>query len=389
MAEVSRSLVACPDRSLGGRNEPRPRALVLTPDFPPAKGGVQLLLHRIVSNWSSLEPTVVTLGPSTARAHPEDSIVVWQVPHTRLGHRIDIARLTANALKTAVSVRPDVILSGHLVMAPAAIAIHRLLGRPFVQYFYGKEVAARPRLASLAIANASAVIAVSSFTAQLAASIRAHPHALIIPPGVDLPRDPPPVARSRHPSTIITVARLADRYKGHDVMLRALPLIRARVPDVSWALVGDGPLRQTYERMAASLGVSDCLALHGEVPDRDRDRLLDSSQVFVMVSRLSPRGEGEGFGIVYLEAGAHGLPVVAGHAGGAGEAVIDGVTGILVEPTDHVAVAGALIDVLTHPETALRMGRAGRAHAAEHTWQRASAEVESLLLDVIARNKRA
>ena len=118
--------------------------------------------------------------------------------------------------------------------------------------------------------------------------------------------------------TVVTVARLRDCYKGHDVLMRAMPLIRARVPDAQWIVIGDGPLRPELEREAAAPWPRRLRRFTGEVADAERDEWLDRAHVFAMPSRLrAGGGGGEGFGIVYLEAGAHGLPVVAGNVGGA------------------------------------------------------------------------
>jgi phosphatidylinositol alpha-1,6-mannosyltransferase len=180
----------------------------------------------------------------------------------------------------------------------------------------------------------------------------------------------------------VTVSRLAERYKGHDVMLRALPLVRARVPDMQWVVVGDGPLRPAYESMARALGVHDLVRFVGEVDDQERDSWLDRGYVFAMPSRLSSNGGGEGFGIAYLEAGAHGLPVVAGNVGGALDAVVDGVTGLLVDPTDHIAVAGALIDLLLDRSRAAELGEAGATRAHEFAWEAVARRVEHVLREV-------
>jgi phosphatidylinositol alpha-1,6-mannosyltransferase len=93
-------------------------------------------------------------------------------------------------------------------------------------------------------------------------------------------------------------------------------------------------------------------------------------------------GGGEGFGIAYLEAGAHELPVVAGNVAGAGDAVVDGVTGLLVDPTDHVAVADAITELLTNRPRAEAMGRAGKARARQFTWAQTAKRVESVLQEV-------
>src|SRR4051812_20368493 len=134
--------------------------------------------------------------------------------------------------------------------------------------------------------GARAVVAVSRHTADLSIAGGASPERVhVIPPGVDLPsaggersaRD----AAARRP-TIVTVARLRERYKGHDVMLRALPLIRARVPDVEWVVVGDGPLRPELEALAAAYGVTDVVRFAGIVPDAERDAWLERAHVFAM-----------------------------------------------------------------------------------------------------------
>jgi phosphatidylinositol alpha-1,6-mannosyltransferase len=370
------------------RGQRRPKVLVLTPDFPPTRGGVQLLLQRVIANWTRLEPTVITLGKQVTARDPDARVPVIRVRRRNKSHRCDVARLNAEALRASLSIRPDVVLSGHIVMAPAAMAIRRLWGVPFVQYLYGSEVAARPRLTSLAIANATAVIAVSAFTAQLAASIRSDVRVSVIRPGVDVPNDRASPLSDRNSSGIITVARLADLYKGHDVMLRALPLVRARVPDVRWIIVGDGPLRPHYECMAAALRISESVAFRGEASDEERDQLLDTAQVFAMVSRLSAGGLGEGFGIVYLEAGAHALPVVAGRVGGAVDAVSHGENGLLVDPTDHVAVADSLIQLLSDAALARRMGEAGRRRAEATAWPHVSQRVEELILHAAGGGRR-
>jgi glycosyltransferase involved in cell wall biosynthesis len=103
-----------------------------------------------------------------------------------------------------------------------------------------------------------------------------------------------------------------------------------------------------------------------------------------MPSRLPPDGGGEGFGIVYLEAGLHALPVVAGNVAGALDAVVDGETGLLVDPTDHVAVADAISSLILDPELAERLGRAGERRAREHSWPVIARRVEDLLLEVAA-----
>jgi phosphatidyl-myo-inositol dimannoside synthase len=275
-----------------------------------------------------------------------------------------------------------VVLSMHIVAGPATAAIRRRLGVPVVTYLHAKEAPRRPRLARYALRRSDSIVAVSRYAAGLATTSGAEPRRIrIIPPGVDW-RELPANGRLETP-TVVTVARLEDRYKGHDVMARAMPLVRSRVPDAQWVVVGEGPLRGEIESLAGALGVGDAVRLCGALGDDGRDDWLDRAHLFAMPSRVPPEGTGEGFGIVYLEAGVHGLPVVAGRAGGALDSVVDGVTGLFVDPTDHTDVANAVTRLLTDRELAARMGRAASTRARDFAWPNIAARLEALLEEII------
>lgn len=364
----------------------KPTVLVLTPDFPPAFGGIQLLMRRLVEHCTRLAPRVVTFDQPEAAAFDRPAgVPVSRVPlPARLSRRRAVALLNAAALLEAARARPDVILSGHIALSPAAATAKRVLGVPYVQYLYGREVVTRPALSRFAIRRADALVAVSSYTRSLAlangaASERVH----VIPPGVDL-RKRGRVLRDSRP-TVVSVARLEQRYKGHDVLIRALPLVRGRIPSVRLQVVGDGVLRPAYEGLVASLGLDGSVEFLGTVDDATREELLARAHVFAMPSRLPLDGGGEGFGIVYLEAGVHGLPVVAGRAAGALDAVVDGETGLLVDPSDHVALASAIVELLSDPAKASALGERGRARAASFSWPAVARRVEDVLLTVARR----
>jgi phosphatidylinositol alpha-1,6-mannosyltransferase len=297
---------------------------------------------------------------------------------------LGIAELNAVGFRVAAAPRPDVVISGHIVAAPAAAAVARVLDIPFLQYFYSAEIGTRPKLSAFAVRHAALSVAISSHTRELIEQLVPQPGRLqTIAPGVDRVTVEP-AGREQRP-TIVTVARLKQRYKGFDVMLRAMPLVRARVPNARWVLVGDGPLRSEIETLTRALGVQDAVHLTGSVSDQERNRWLSRSHVFAMPSRLPPGGRaGEGFGIVYLEAGMHGLPVVAGNVGGAVDAVVHGRTGLLVDPTSHVEVADALATLLERPEYGTQLGAAGRDHAAQFTWEAMGARISSAMEAVVS-----
>jgi phosphatidylinositol alpha-1,6-mannosyltransferase len=223
-------------------------------------------------------------------------------------------------------------------------------------------------------------IAVSSYTRDLvhaAAGDRVPVH--VVHPGVDIP--PEPGAADADVPTILTVSRLRDWYKGHDVVLQALVAVRKAVPTVRWIVLGDGRLREPLAAQAAELGLSDVVEFRGAVNDAERDACLATAHVFAMPSRYPPAEVGgEGFPLVYLEAAAWALPAIAGDAGGPREAVVHEETGLLVDPEDAAAVAAALSRLLTDPGYARKLGLRGRQRASEQfAWAHIGASVEDLL----------
>lgn len=369
--------------------ERKPKVLIITPDFPPALGGIQTLVHRIAKHSNRLTIRVVAAPSQGAhRFDAGDPIDVRRSPKLGGDRRADMALLNVFALREAVRFRPDLVLSAHIVAAPAAQLVSRLSGSPAIQYLYADELRGQPKLARFAVNHVDAVVAISGYTSRLAVEAGADPGKIHrIPCGVDPARVSTNGRRADAP-TILTVAGLTFSYKGHDVVLRALPLVRGRVPGARWLVVGDGPLLGALETQATLLGVGEHVSFLGSVTDERRDELLSSAHVFVMPSRLPASGVGgEGFGIVYLEAGTHHLPVVAGNVGGALDAVVDGATGVLVDPTDHVAVADAIADLLLDPDRARRLGESGARRAAELAWPNIARQVEDLVLGLVSARR--
>lgn len=359
-----------------------PRVLLVTPDYPPARGGIQYLLHGVVRHATRVRFRVVALG-DVAGVVDEGGVMTRRI-RSRGPRHGSVAQLSAAALSEIHAWRPNVVLSGHIVTAPVAHAT----GVPFVQYLYAKEVAHRRRLASFAVRHASASIVLGEHGRSLALAVGAPPERIhAIPPGIDLPGPPSTTPRDRA-ATIVNVARLEDRYKGFEVLVRALPLIRSRVPDATLTLVGDGELRGSLEALARANGCGDSVRCVGAVTDAQRDALLASATVFAMPSRVPVDSGGEGFGIVYLEAGAHGTPVVAGDSGGARDAVLDGQTGLLVAPESHIEVAEAISGLLLDRELAARLGAAGRAWAEQFGWPSVTRRVEDVLIAAAQRGGR-
>lgn len=368
-------------RHSASRPGARPRLLIVTPDFPPAPGGIQVVAHRLAAGIRGMEVEVI--APDSPGAAQFDAASGVRVRRVRGGAALRGGRnalLNLVALAHALRFRPDVTLSAHIVASPAAAAIRRLVGARTVQYFHAEEIGAKPRLAAFAARHADESIAVSAYTASLIADVAPQAQRVhVIANGADIPDGPSPRPADR--PTIVTIARVEERYKGHDVMVRALALVLAKVPDARWVVIGDGSLRPGLEQLARSYGVAGSVRFLGAVPDDQRDAWLARANVLAMPSRL-PAGQfaGEGFGIAYLEAAAYGKPVVAGNVGGAVDAVVDGETGLLVDPSDPLAVAEAITKLLCDSDLARRLGAAGQARAQRYAWPKVVERVEALLL---------
>ncbi|HEX4483610.1 MAG TPA: glycosyltransferase family 4 protein [Solirubrobacteraceae bacterium] len=367
-----------------GRAATRPRLLILTPDFPPAPGGIQVVVERLAAGMDGFETLV--LAPDGPGAGAFDAATDLRVQRVGGGARLRGGRsalLNAAALRAAASFRPALTLSAHIVTSPGAAAIRAALGARTAQYFHAEEIGARPRLAAFAASRADLSIAVSAYTAQLIAATGAQPRrARVIANGADVPADASALPAER--PTILTIARIEERYKGHDTMVRALALMLAKVPDAQWVVIGEGSLRPAIEALARGYGVDRSIRFLGAVSDRERDAWLRRARLLAMPSRL-PAGPfaGEGFGIVYLEAGAYAKPVLAGNVGGALDAVIDGETGLLVDPLDALAVADAITALLRDDALAARLGAAGRKRAEQQAWPLVAARVQRELLELL------
>ena len=339
----------------------------------------------MVAGWTEIDVTVVTLeAEGSGVFDAAQPFLVRRVGVPSGSRALSVALLNTAGTAHGLRRKPDAVLCGHIVCSPAAAALRRLRGIPVLQYLYAKEIDGRPRLARFAATRADRIVAISGYTRDLALRMGAAASKLcVIPPGVDLPVAR--VAERAARPTIVTVSRLRDAYKGHDVVLEALPRVRERVPDVRWVIVGDGPLRPSLEAEVARRSLGGAVEFAGAASDHERDAWLDRASVFTMPSRTPPGSmSGEGFGTVLLEAGAHGLPVLAGNVGGALDAVAHEKTGLLVDPTDPAAVAAGLTRLLVDRELAASLATAGIERAHHFAWSRISARVQTELLSLIA-----
>ena len=369
--------------------------------FPPQVGGIS---HFMASIASALGPehvcclTGIRANGSTGGVHFAPRVYRRPAAFARptslqaVGWGVTITEILLRE-------RPKVVQLATVDEGYLGLWLQRWFNLPFVVYAHGNEILGamqsdwpKPRLT---LQQANRVLANSQFTANLVQQVGVHPDKIdIVHPGCDIsrfrPLHPSPDLRQNLLGTrdrgriILTVGGLVAR-KGHDMVIRALPRLRQTVPDVMYLIVGDGPYRTHLETLAVALGVQDHVIFAGKVPGEYLPDIYALSDVFVMPSREQlDVCDVEGFGIVFLEANACGKPVVGGRSGGIPDAIIDGVTGLLVNPHDPEDIANALARLLTDGDLAVRIGRQGRLRvASDFNWARLGRRVRGILDSIL------
>jgi len=250
-------------------------------------------------------------------------------------------------------------------------------------YVHGEEIAAASsrsvieRLKNRAMQQCDGVIVVSSFTRDRVLGCDVCPAKVtLLYNGVDTDRFSPGSADSdllgrfhlAGKRVLLCLARLDER-KGQDMLLRAMPQIVSVHPDARLLIVGSGDCEATLRDLSTSLGLNDVVIFAGPATDEEVPRFYRTAEIYVMPNRTTPDGDTEGFGLVFLEAGACGKPVIGGRAGGVPEAVVHGETGLLVDGSSPDEIASACLQLLAHPALAAAMGRNGLARSAEFSWK--------------------
>ncbi len=167
---------------------------------------------------------------------------------------------------------------------------------------------------------------------------------------------------------LLTVGRLCPR-KGMDRVIESLPAILRHIPDLAYVIVGHGAYRPALEALARELGVQEHVIFAGAVPDEELVGHYALGDVFIMANREMPDGYTEGFGLVFLEANACGLPAIAGRAGGSPDAVIDMVNGLLVNGEDQADIAQAVVRLFGDDALRSRLRAGGAELVRAATWE--------------------
>lgn len=382
------------------------RQLLLTYDFPPIGGGIARWMGELARHYPP-GSLIVSTG-----FHPDSSSTDWQFPNPidrlptrarRLRTLQGILRWSARATALVRSSDIEFTWCGNLKPAgyPARWLAARV-GTPYGILVHGGDLlvlqhqmgqsAHKRRTTRALLKSASVIVANSRWTGNLCRSVlsmleldKGPDKVRVVPLGTNPKEFRPGIdsseVRERYGLDgrrwLMTVARLTP-HKGIDIGLHALARLRESYPDLAYAVVGSGSELPELQSIARSLGVSDRVLFLTNVPDRDLPGLYNCAEVYLGLSRQMPKNV-EGFGISLVEAGACGIPVIAGRSGGIPDAVREGETGLLVDSEDPEEVSTAVRGLLDDQNLARRLGVGGR-HAVEthYNWRRVATDLSGI-----------
>lgn len=359
------------------------RTLIITNDFPPRTGGIQAYVHALAAHQPA--GSVVVYAPRWQGAAAFDARQPFPVVRHPGSLMLPVPAVLRRARDLIRSEGCQAVWFG--AAAPLALltpALRRAGVHRVVASTHGHEVGwAMLPGARRALRRIGDDVDVVTFLARytrerLSAALGPRPEFLPLPSGVDAEVFHPGAGdggrevRARHGladrPVAVCVSRLVPR-KGQDVLIRALPQIQRQAPGAALLIVGGGPDAGRLARLAREVGVHRDVVFTGTVPWEQLPAHYAAGDVFAMPCRTRRAGlEVEGLGIVYLEASATGLPVVAGDSGGAPDTVLHGQTGYVLDGRRVEAVAQAVGGLLADPALAGRMGAAGRSWV-EREWR--------------------
>lgn len=370
------------------------RTLLVTNDFPPRAGGIQQFVHNLAVRLPA--GSVVAYASTWKGAEKFDAEQPFEVIREDTGILLPTPAVAKRAAEIARSRGCDTVWFG--AAAPLGLLaqpLRRAAGiRRAIGLTHGHEIGwaalpgARQALRRIARGNDALTYLGEYQRVRLDKALHGLTDLRRLAPGVDIDAFHPDVdggpVRAEYGLSdrpvVVCVSRLVPR-KGQDMLIRALPEIRRRVPGAALLLGSGGPYRPKLERLARDLGVAADVVFTGSVPWSRLPELYAAGDVYAMPCRTRAAGlDVEGLGIVYLEASATGLPVVAGDSGGAPDAVLEGETGYVVGGRDVAAIAGRIGDLLSDPVRAKAMGAAGRSWVErEWRWEQQADRLKSLL----------
>lgn len=350
--------------------------MLLSYDYPPNDGGISRLCAAAVTELldRGTPVEVLTLQAANQSGLRRPGSAVGEVPRKKLHRELATGRVLMtrgrNSALLASVWNPEGTVAWLLRRRDLWVMAH---GNEVLPYPRGGFQAVKGWLRRRVLGHAQAVICNSRYTEGLVKALQPTARTCVINPGVDASRfqvgNDVAACRARfgfstEKRLVLSVSRM-DAYKGHDVVLRAIAALPAEArAEVHYVVAGKGSHLPVLQALADSLGVSEQVSWLGFVDDAELPYLYKAADLFVLCTREDPQARGvEGFGMVFLEAQAAGLPVIGTRAGGIPDAIAEGKGGWLIEQDDAAALATHLQELVVDPLPYREQGRKGRARA--------------------------
>ncbi|MBW2064748.1 MAG: glycosyltransferase family 4 protein [Deltaproteobacteria bacterium] len=278
------------------------------------------------------------------------------------------------------------------------LACKRLLGVPCLTTIHGSDVYGLKNslfmaLNAMVIRQSDVCTVNSTATARRTCEISRRKDIEIIPMGFD-----PKIFKrghsedsygDRHEKTLLYVGRLID-WKGVDYLIKAIPLVLKRFPEVNLVVVGDGPQKADLVRLSHDLGIGDKVVFAGKIPQEILSAYYSRAEAFVLPSIVSKRGETEGLGLVLLEAMACGTPVIGSDVGGIPDIIKDGETGLLARPADHIDLADKIITLLSDGNLGKRISSKALHYVRDNfSWDKIADRFIGIYKKIIQENRES
>lgn len=353
------------------------RVLFITNDFLPRTGGVANFIHHLADQLGKRGHTVYVLSPRESgfeKIKPENYRIFWCPKWKRLAS----VPFIFYTLFLVLTRRIEKVFMGHVISTHAlgCLLLKFLFGIPYAILTHGNDLryscstTVDATVVSYLLNNASLVLCNSRFTDETLRKKGYSGKSEILHPGVDTGIFHPDIdiseIRGRYHlngcKVILTVARLVEK-KNIAGVIRALPKVIQAIPSIMHMIIGEGEKKEALEKLSKQLGVKDYILFLGKIENNLLPQYYCACDLYVMPSI-------ETFGISYIEANACGKPVIGGRSGGVVDAVIDGETGLLVDPYDIEEIAEAIVRLLKDSELARRMDENGRLRVEkELSWE--------------------
>ncbi len=377
--------------------------LIIASDFKPKSGGIAEITHQIARHLDMGGDKVTVLTRNMGGALEFDNKVDYNVYRhepfnfgdrygsKKIGLRATLSKELYKVIRKITDEKSiDMIINSDIGIAHYCLPISRLLDVPFCVFTWGlgvnkidnkiKEIKTK-----FIVRNADKIISCSNFTKNIVKELGGKDIS-VVHPGISestvkeiSERDIKQFKKKfdiGDEKILLSIGRLVKR-KGFDKTIKALKKVKKEYPDITYILGGSGPIEKELKQMAERLDLNDNIIFPGFVDEDMKPILYEISDVFLMPSRELENGDVEGFGIVFLEANEHELPVIGGRSGGVPDAVEDGKNGLLVNPNDENDIADAIIKLLNNPDLAKKLGEEGKKRAKEEfNWPKLVGELK-------------